>query len=197
MRTNIFRALNEWAQHTKLVFSEVWIPQDADIKISLQQKHHNDKYIFDGKGGTLAHAFYPTDGRVHLDLDDISSTSDFNEQELFSILLHEFGHSLGLAHSTDTRSNTVMHPFLRELHGLGQDDIEGIQALFGRSIEQTTQEPTTTTQEHTTTTQETTKHRRKRRRNRRNRRRKTKVTIYQNIFIILGERYNLNNTLIK
>jgi len=31
----------------------------CDIKISFCQKNHNDSFDFDGKGGTLAHGFYP------------------------------------------------------------------------------------------------------------------------------------------
>lgn len=46
---------------------------------------------------------------------------------------HELGHSLGLAHSSDP--NAVMYPTYGEVYSkdfkLSQDDINGIQKLYG------------------------------------------------------------------
>ena len=52
---------------------------------------------------------------------------------LFQIITHELGHSLGMAHSSD--SNALMYAYYRgyEPHfQLGQDDIAGIQKLYGQ-----------------------------------------------------------------
>lgn len=52
---------------------------------------------------------------------------------LFQVAAHEFGHSLGLSHSDVRRS--LMAPFYRGFEPgftLDRDDIDGIQALYGK-----------------------------------------------------------------
>lgn len=47
----------------------------------------------------------------------------------FSVALHEIGHSLGLAHSYEREA--VMYPnYVKQHHGLKQDDINGIEKLY-------------------------------------------------------------------
>ena len=49
---------------------------------------------------------------------------------LLSVAIHEIGHILGLAHST--LEGSVMWPLLQNgLQTLHQDDINGIQTLYG------------------------------------------------------------------
>ncbi len=51
---------------------------------------------------------------------------------LFQVVLHEFGHALGLDHSTDP--NAIMYPSLGYNNSnLDSSDIAGIQALYGAS----------------------------------------------------------------
>jgi hypothetical protein len=156
VRSNIDRALNEWAHHTFLNFHEVSGISEADIKISFNQGDHWDRYPFDNKGGILAHAFYPPDGRVHLDFDE-----DWDETILFKTLLHEFGHTLGLSHTTNTTTVNIMSSYYSEkINGLGEDDIAGIKFLYGEKpkvIQTTTMMPTTIPRKiQTTTTMPTT-----------------------------------------
>lgn len=59
---------------------------------------------------------------------DLLYLLDYN---LFRVAAHELGHSLGLAHSTDI--GALMYPsymFSGDVQ-LAQDDINGIQALYG------------------------------------------------------------------
>ena len=72
------------------------------VRISFHRGHHGDGYPFDGIGVVLAHAFYPGGGRggdVHFDTDERWSMSSVDvrddETSLYSVALHEFGHSLG------------------------------------------------------------------------------------------------------
>ena len=143
MRQMIYHALYSWGQHTLLTFKEVWTVEDADIKISFQKTDHFDSYPFDNKGGSLAHAFYPPDGRVHL---DISEADDWNDEKfLFRVLLHEFGHTLGLGHNPNMTKVDIMFPMYMDfLNELGPDDIAGIQFLYGSKANHPTTTPITT-----------------------------------------------------
>lgn len=53
---------------------------------------------------------------------------------LFIVAAHELGHSLGMSHSSD--AGALMYPIYSYSKGylLSEDDIEGIQALYGRKI---------------------------------------------------------------
>jgi hypothetical protein len=95
---------------------------------------------------TLAHAFQPGDesifgaggsiaGDLHMDVnrnwtDDAGDVTGNGAFDIFTVMLHELGHALGLGHSAVVGS--VMEPIYagsrRTLHA---DDIAGIQAIYG------------------------------------------------------------------
>lgn len=142
----MFYALKVWSDNTNLQFHELDKNQadDAEIRISFARSLHDDGYPFDGKGGTLAHAFFPGSA-------DISGDTHFDDEEtwtygqpdgigtdLFTVAVHEFGHALGLSHSSADPS--IMRPYYQGPVGdisrytLPMDDLLAIQTLYGERI---------------------------------------------------------------
>ncbi|XP_050836046.1 matrilysin [Serinus canaria] len=131
----IRRALMVWSDVTPLSFRKVDTGR-ADIEIRFTRRGHGDWSPFDGRGGTLAHAFPPgggIGGDAHFDDDE--KWSDVNQDvNLFLVAAHEFGHSLGLAHSNVR--GALMYPLYSyqnpQTFTLPADDRRGIQKLYGK-----------------------------------------------------------------
>lgn len=137
IRTAVSTAFGYWAAVTPLTFTEVSNASNPEIRVRFVTGDHGDGSPFDGPSGVLAHAFYPPPNGG-----DIAGDSHFDDAETWSINLppsgtdlytvaaHEFGHALGLAHSTV--NDALMYPFYGGPHRfLHADDIAGIQALYG------------------------------------------------------------------
>ncbi|NXS12157.1 MMP7 protein, partial [Neodrepanis coruscans] len=131
----IKKALMVWSDVTPLHFQRIY-SGIADIEIRFARRGHGDGYPFDGRGGTLAHAFAPGEGiggDAHFDDDERWSESN-REVNLFLVAAHEFGHSLGLAHSNVR--GALMYPIYSyenpATFTLPADDRRGIQKLYGK-----------------------------------------------------------------
>ena len=61
--------LQHWSSVADLTFTKT-SRNNADIKIGFYSRDHNDGNPFDGPGNTLAHAYFPPDGRLHGDDDE-------------------------------------------------------------------------------------------------------------------------------
>lgn len=130
-------AFNAWSAVANLTFVQVVdngvafnaAGTNADIRIS--------GHTFDGASGTLAHGFFPpangatAAGDIHFDTAENWVTSfGAGGIDIFQVMAHELGHSLGLDHSTVPGS--LMNPFYSEaFSGPQADDIAGMQALYG------------------------------------------------------------------
>jgi hypothetical protein len=134
-QAQIVKAFGQWASYVHVTFAEGGSADAArTIAILTASYAHGDGYPFDGPGGVLAHTFYPSPpnaeplaGDMHLDASEtwgIGANTD-----LFSVALHEAGHALGMAHSSDP--NAVMYPYYHVAAGLNADDIAGIESLYG------------------------------------------------------------------
>lgn len=63
-------AFQAWTKHVPLTIEQVCSSCKSDFVLDFQREKHTDSYPFDGPSGTLAHAFFPEDGRVHFDKDE-------------------------------------------------------------------------------------------------------------------------------
>ncbi|KAK6191523.1 hypothetical protein SNE40_003188 [Patella caerulea] len=134
IRNVIYGAFQVWSDVTKLTFTEI-MSGEADIMIQFASRYHQDGYPFDGKGMILAHAFFPGSGRggdTHFDDDERWTFNSSDGVDLFMVAAHEFGHALGLAHSSEP--GALMYPWYQGFQTkflLPRDDIEGIQNMYG------------------------------------------------------------------
>ena len=81
-----------------------------------------------GLGGTLA-------GDLHIDVnrnwvDDPNAAASTSRFDIYTIVLHEMGHALGLGHST-VRGSVMENAYRGARRELTPDDINAIQAVYG------------------------------------------------------------------
>ncbi|XP_057812400.1 metalloendoproteinase 3-MMP-like [Salvia miltiorrhiza] len=127
----VARAFQKWQSSTHFTFARAQTDQNSDLVIGFYRGDHGDIDPFDGPGGTLAHAFAPTNGRFHYDADEqwsIGSVADAFDYE--TVALHEIGHLLGLRHSSVEAAIMYSEISAGQTKNLHEDDIAGIRDLY-------------------------------------------------------------------
>jgi hypothetical protein len=129
------RALQSWANVTNLNFHFV---ADSGAATGTSGSAQGDSRFGDIRlgahdlGGPLAYAYYPNSwstrgGDITMATEKVFSVG--SSRDIYSVLLHEIGHAIGLDHST---SGSVMYAYITGVYsGLTADDIAGAQALYG------------------------------------------------------------------
>ena len=131
-------ALRVWQLRlSKLKFKRERNPDvSVDFEVSFENLAH-----FDNKKGVLAHAYFPGQGEISGDChinDEWNWVAGTKFQKLsrppmVPILIHEFGHSLGLRHDTDRTTVNIMYPSFDlgvQKYKLGPRDITRIQERY-------------------------------------------------------------------
>ena len=135
VRTEARRALDEWAKYIQVTFNEGTNLSGArTLAFRFGRGSTGVPQPFDGPGRTLAYAYYPSPPNPEPAAGDLYFDDDENWQfdgtgiDVFSVVLHELGHALGLGHSDST--SDVMYPYYRRATALAAGDVAAIRTMY-------------------------------------------------------------------
>ncbi len=138
LRAEVRRALDEWSKHLQVDFTEInQLNAIRTLAFRWGRGISGGPIPFDGPGKMLAYTYYPappnpepTAGDLYFDDDENWQVG--NDVDLYSVVLHEIGHALGLGHSD--LPGSVMYPYYRKASSLTEEDIAAARNLYAARI---------------------------------------------------------------
>jgi hypothetical protein len=136
VRSELRRALDEWSRNAAVTFSETSNRSaNRNIDILFATGAHGDPFPFQPGSSVLGHSFYPAPpnpetlaGDIHINDAYTWSVGGGTQWDVYSVLLHEVGHSLGIGHTDDPGS--VMYPYYQRATTLKPIDINSIRQIY-------------------------------------------------------------------
>ncbi|XP_013385786.1 matrix metalloproteinase-18 [Lingula anatina] len=113
VQTEIARAFEEWSDVISITFEET--NGTSDIEINFVDGFHTYSPMFDGAGGTVAKAMFDLTGQggecgtIYIDEGELWTKQSPRGLDLYTVMVHEIGHLIGLTHSADPDS--IMWPW--------------------------------------------------------------------------------------